>query len=106
MERIRLSKDSKRVLVALYNFNYGNRVPETDLDVFNILEVEGLTISAHAKGEGHVEFLNPRLTEEGRAYIASNPSLKNPSIWDDKKYIINTFISVVALAVAILALFK
>ena len=48
----------------------------------------------------------PELTDRGKAYIASNPSLKNPTIWDDKKYIINTIISVAALIVAIIALFK
>ena len=98
MDKIKLSKDSKRILLSLYNGNYGNMVPDADLEVF--------VKSARTKGEGHIEMLSPRLTDEGRAYIAANPSLHNPSIWDDKKYIINTIISVVALAVAIIALFK
>ena len=106
MEKIKLSKDSKRILRALYNGKYGNLVPEADLDVFNLLEVEGFVKSAHTKGDGNIEMVAPRLTDEGRAYIASNPFLHNPSIWDDKKYIINTIISVAALAVAIIALFK
>ncbi len=106
MEKIKLSKDSKRILLSLYKGNYGDMVPEADLEVFNLLEVEGFVKSARTKGDSHVEMLAPRLTDEGRAYIASNPSLQNPNIWDDKKYIINTIISVVALAVAIIALFK
>jgi hypothetical protein len=106
MEKIKLSKDSKRILLSLYKGNYGDMVPEADLDLFNLLEVEGFVKSAHTKGDGHVELLAPRLTDEGRAYIVANPSLHNPSIWDDKKYIINTIISVVALAVAIIALFR
>ena len=106
MEKIKLSKDSKRILLSLYNGNYGDMVPESDLEVFNLLEVKGFVKSAHTKGDGHIDMLAPRLTDEGRAYFAENPSLHNPSIWDDKKYIINTIISVVALAVAIIALFK
>ena len=35
-----------------------------------------------------------------------NPKLNNPSIWDDKKYIITTVISVVALIISIIALLK
>ena len=62
--------------------------------------------SAHATGAGHIEMLAPQLTNKGRAYIATNPSLNNPTIWDDKKYIINTIISVLALVVAIIALIK
>jgi autotransporter-associated beta strand protein len=46
------------------------------------------------------------LTDIGEAYLYSNPQLKDPSIWDDKKYWINTAISLVALIVAIIALFK
>ena len=101
-----MSKDCRRIMLAMYNGNYSDRVPEKDLEAFTILEVEGLAKSAHAKGDGHMEMLAPHLTDGGRAYVASNPTLKNPSIWDDKKYIINTIISVVALAVAIIALFK
>jgi len=106
MEKVKLSKDSKRILLALYNKNYPDRVPENDLEEFNLLEVEGFVKSAHAKGDGHIEMLAPQLTNEGRAYIATNPSLNNPTIWDDKKYIINTIISVLALVVAIIALIK
>ena len=106
MEKVKLSKDSKRILLALYNGKYPDRVPESDLEFFNLLEVEGFVKSAHAKGDGHMEMLAPRLTEEGKAYITTNPTLKNPSIWDDKKYIINTIISVLALIVAIIALIK
>lgn len=106
MEKVKLSKDCRRIMLAMYSGNYSDRVPENDLEAFTILEVEGLAKSAHTKGEGHIEMLAPRLTDEGLAYVAANPKLKNPSIWDDKKYIINTIISIVALAVAIIALFK
>lgn len=106
MEKVKLSKDSKRILLALCNGKYPDRVPESDLEFFNLLEVEGFVKSAHTKGDGHMEMLAPRLTEEGKAYITTNPTLKNPSIWDDKKYIINTIISVLALIVAIIALIK
>ena len=106
MEKIKLSKDSKRILLSLNNGNYGDIVPEKDLEVFNLLEVEGFVKSARTKGDNHVEMLTPRLTDEGKAYITANPDLSNPSIWDDKKYLITTIISAIALIIAVIALFK
>lgn len=106
MERIELSKRGKQIILALYKGEYPGQVPDEDYEEFNLLEVQGIVHAVKTKGANRCEMHAPRLTDEGLAYVAANPKLKNPSIWDDKKYIINTIISIVALAVAIIALFK
>lgn len=81
---------------------YPDQVLEEDLKVFMILENESLVHGT--KGKDGI--LAPRLTAMGEAYIASNPKLKNPSIWEDTKYIINTTISIIALIISLIALIK
>ncbi len=106
MDKVRISKEGKRILLALRNNNYPDQVPDEDYEIFNLLEVEGFVKSAHAKGDGRTAFLAPHLSDEGMAYITAYPDLRNPSIWDDKKYLITTCISVLALIIATVALFK
>jgi hypothetical protein len=106
MEKIKLSENQKRLLRSLYEKKYPEVVPIEDFEDFNLLEVEGLVNAAHCRGMQGLSLHNPSITEKGLAYITSNPTLQNPSIWDDKKYVINTIISVIALLVAIIALCK
>lgn len=106
MDKIRISERGKIILSSLKNGNYPDSVPDFDYDEFIVLEVDGLVCGSKCKGGNGVTIVAPRLTEDGKAYITLNPKLKNPSIWDDKKYIINTIISVIALGVSILALLK
>lgn len=106
MDKIKISKRGKIILSLLRNGNYPDSVPDYDYDEFIVLEVDGLVCGSKCKGGKEVAIIAPRLTEDGKAYITSNPKLKNPSIWDDKKYIINTIISVIALGVSIFALLK
>ncbi len=106
MEKIRLSKNQKRLLRSLYEKKYPETVPVEDFEDFNFLEVEDLVKSARCRGLQGLSLHNPCITEKGLAYITSNPTLQDPSIWDDKKYVINTIISVIALIVAIIALCK
>ena len=103
MDKINLSKAEKRILLQLAEKKYPVQVPYEDLDAMNLLEVNHFVTTNKINGG---ILINPQLSNFGKAYLASNIKLKNPSIWDDKKYIINTVISVVALAVAIIALFK
>lgn len=103
MDKTKLSKDEKRILLGLYAKTYPEQVPKDDCEMMNLLEVNRFVTTTKVNGG---ILINPQLTALGKAYISANPKLKNPSIWDDKKYIINTLISVVALAVAIIALFK
>lgn len=103
MEKIHLSEAEKRILLQLANKEYPVQVPTEDWDAMNLLEVNRFVTTNKVNGG---ILINPQLSNLGKAYLATNPKLKNPSIWDDKKYIVNTVISVVALAVAIIALFK
>ena len=102
MDRIKLSKEEKLLLKRLSARKYPDQVLEEDLKVFMILENESLVHGT----KGKVGILAPRLTAMGEAYIASNPKLKNPSIWEDTKYIINTTISIIALIISLIALIK
>ncbi len=103
MDKITLSKTEKRILLGLNTKTYPNQVPKEDSGAMNLLEVNRFVTTTKINGG---ILINPQLTAFGKAYLSANPKLKNPSIWDDKKYIINTLISVIALAVAIIALFK
>ena len=98
MDKINLSKAEKRILLQLAEKKYPVQVPNEDWDAMNRF------VSTNKVNGGIL--INPQLSNLGKAYLAANPKLKNPSIWDDKKYVVNTVISVVALAVAIIALFK
>lgn len=102
MDRIKLSKEEKLLLKRLSARKYPDQVLEEDLKVFMILENESLVHGT--KGKDGI--LAPRLTAMGEAYIASNPKLKNPSIWEETKYIINTTISIIALIISLIALIK
>lgn len=102
MDRIKLSKEEKLLLKRLSARKYPDQVLEEDLKVFMILENESLVHGT--KGKDGI--LAPRLTAMGEAYIASNPKLKNPCIWEDTKYIINTTISIIALIISLIALIK
>ena len=102
MDRTKLSKEEKLLLKRLSARKYPDQVLEEDLKVFMILENESLVHGT--KGKDGI--LAPRLTAMGEAYIASNPKLKNPSIWEDTKYIINTTISIIALIISLIALIK
>lgn len=101
MEKIKLNDNCKRLLKEIKSGSYQEGL-DSDLEDLNLLDTMGF-INATKTFSGYVV---TGLTDEGRAYLHSNPDLKNPSIWDDKKYWINTAISVFALIVAIIALFK
>lgn len=101
MEKLSLSKNSKRILSSLANGTYPNSVPENDIEEFNLLMQMDLVRGVYVKDPAIVA---PKLTDYGRAYIHQNPKMKNPSIFDDKKYIVTTAISIVALGISIIAL--
>lgn len=104
MERICLTKSQKELIRKIHsNSNIYCNVCQGDYNDLTILEEKRIVENKGNEGGG---IIYSRLTKYGEAYIISNPKLKNPSIWDDKKYWINTAISVFALIVAIIALFK
>lgn len=102
MKRIKLPERCKEILQAIKNSQYGD-IPQSDTDYLLRLEHEGLIDVVWCEF-GYAIIAN--LSNKGIVYFQNNPKLKNPSIWDDKKYWINTAISVLALIVAIIALFK
>ena len=101
MEKIKLNDNCKRLLKEIKSGLYQD-ILEPDIEDLNLLKILGLIKAVNTT----TGFVVTGLTDEGRAYLHSNPDLKNPSIWDDKKYWINTAISVLALIVAIIALFN
>lgn len=100
MEKIKLNDNCKRLLKEIKSGLYQD-ILEPDIEDLNFLKTEGLIDAVVIT----TDFMVKGLTDKGRAYLHSNPNLKNPSIWDDKKYLINTVISLIALVVAIIALF-
>ena len=100
MEKITLNDNCKAIINAIKNDAYEEKI--ADSEDINLLHTLGLIDVISTKDGDMVD----GLTDKGRAYLHSNPDLKNPSIWDDKKYWINTAISILALIVAFIALFK
>lgn len=102
MEKIYLPKSCKKILRKIQNNEY-DRIPVQDTADLLFLENNGLVRVVWCEF-GYAVIAN--LTEKGIIYLHINPKLKNPSIFEDKKFWINTAISVAALVVAIIALFN
>ena len=102
MEKIYLPKSCKKILRKIQNNEY-DRIPVQDTADLLFLEHNGLVRVVWCEF-GYAAIAN--LTEKGIIYLHINPKLKNPSIFEDKKFWINTAISVAALVVAIIALFN
>lgn len=103
MERIKLSKNCKEILRQLQSRTYNLLYKDDQYNDIQLLIAEGLISATKMIGK---RYSNLQLTEKGELYLYLNPELKDPSIWDDKKYMINTAISIIALIVAIIALFN
>ena len=101
MDKIELTTKSKRILLALSK-NEELEYKDSDENDYLLLEQEGL-INLDWTFDGPL----PDITNKGKAYVHVNPELKNPSIWDDKKYLITTGISLVAFFLSLyVAIFK
>lgn len=99
MNKIELTDNAKRIILGLTK---NEKLKYTDADEKDLilLEQEGL-VDACWTNDGPY----PSITDKGTAYVHMNPKLKNPSIWDDKKYLITTGISLVAFALSLYATF-
>lgn len=97
MEKIKLTKNAKRLFLLIGKHELPNKpLPENDIMDVCLLKEEGfITFTNTSHGPANVD-----ITERGIAYIRINPKLKNPTIWDDKKYLINTTISILALLIS------
>ena len=100
MEKIYLPQKAKEILWLLNEEKY--KPKEEDMEVLNFLEVAGFG-EVLTTDDGLEDF---ELNEFASAYLYWNPKLNNPSIWDDKKYLITTAIAVAALVISIIAIFK
>lgn len=101
MDKIYLTDNAKRILLSLKQ-DEDFMPKETDENDVILLEQEEL-LHAERKCDG-LAFVE--LTDKAIAYMHVNPKLNNPSIWDDKKYIITTLIAILALIVSFISLFK
>ena len=97
MEKIKLTKRGKEILLLLSEKKY--KPQEMDKEELNLLTIEGLGKGNKISGDVYITY---QLTDYGKAYLLSNPQLKNPSIFDDKKYIVTTIISIIALILSII----
>lgn len=101
MERIELNKNCKQILCELSTASYSRKTD--DISDLYILQAVGLIQGSHTKD---AQFAFIKLTDYGKAYLSWNPKLKNPSIWEDKKYWITTIVSIIAIIISIIALCK
>lgn len=97
MDRIKLNKKEKEILFALKDAGYKDSFkPDYENDIIVLLE-DGLITATKTLGQ----YVAIKLTQKGKAYLHCNPKLKNPSIFDDKKYVISTSIAILALILSI-----
>ena len=99
MVKIELTDNAKRIFFALSK-DEELRYTDSDEKDLILLEQEGLVDPCWTNDGPY-----PCITDKGIAYIHMNPKLKNPSIWDDKKYLITTGISLIAFALSLYATF-
>ncbi|MFR9546186.1 MAG: hypothetical protein SNJ29_11495 [Rikenellaceae bacterium] len=102
MEKIFLSKEEKRLLAPILSKGFGANFSDEDNQWLYLLEEKGFIHTN--KCEGGSVYTASR-TDYAVAYVAFNPDLSNPSIWDDKKYLVTTAISLFAVVISILALY-
>lgn len=101
MEKVYLTENAKQILGSLKKGNIVEPKESDSNDIILLMQEEFITAQKTVGG-----FANLQLTDKATAYIHINPKLKNPSIWDDKKYIITTAIAIAAIVISIIALFK
>ena len=93
MEKIYLSEEEKKILKEIKNGCY-TRLDDDQYYINNLKDYDMIWTTKDNSG----------ITAKGISYFRCNPKLNNPSIWNDKKYIITTIISGVAILIAIAAL--
>ncbi len=101
MERIKLSKNEKKVLRMVAG-GQGTCPSEYQSHTFNAavrsLDKMGFVRGAYEEG-GNVT--DAMMTQNGRLYMAENPNLLNPVDW---KWVIATTIAAIGLIVSVIAL--
>ena len=98
MERIKLSKREKTILKLLKTCKYPSVVDNKDEMPVKKLINDGLV---SCKENEFGSLMVPNLTEKGKLYLYDNPKLHNPSVFQDKGFVV----SIIAIIVSIIALF-
>ncbi len=97
MEKIKLSKRAKEILLQKANHKY--EIAKEDKAALLELEDMGLM---HITKLTDGTLWSCSISEKGKTYIALNPKLTNPKIWNDKKWLIGTIITIVGILVTII----
>lgn len=98
MDRIQLQKREKEILGLLKAGRFPAVVEKKDEMPVKKLIYEGLVV---CKENEYGTLLVPNLTEKGKLYLYDNPKLKDPSIFQDKGFVV----SIIAIIISIIALF-
>lgn len=94
MERIELPDECKFVFISIANKTFQPTLKEEEKGWLAILESEGLIKQIKDTNGGCI---TSELTTKGRAYLAANPKLKDPSFWDDKHALVDHLINFLGL---------
>lgn len=81
--KLELSKREKEIIRLIADDIYDVNNSSSDYSVLEHLEYLG--VIKGIKGEFGAYF-DVELTSKSRAYLLENPKLKDPSIWEDKKF--------------------
>lgn len=103
MERLKLSKIEKQILKDIQNSNYPHEVKKEDYLPIRKLIYEGLIECVESE---HGQLLIPGLTNKGKVYFLNNPKLKNPSVFQDKSFVLSIFASIISILSLIISIIK
>ncbi len=93
MEKIKLTKREKEIVIALANKTYSIDDSVKDSNELEHLEFIGLGKGIICEFGGYLDY---RLSPQAKAYLFENPKLKNPSILDDKKFWIDLIANLIS----------
>lgn len=82
-QKIELTQREKEIIVLLATDKYD--IDNSSNDFKELEHLEFLGLGEGIKGEFDVYF-DFELSSKAKAYLFENPKLKDPSIWDDKKF--------------------
>ena len=98
MEKVKLTEEAKVMLRLIFLGKMTEPVNEEQCCHLAILDEAGFIDSFTTKDDPF-DYANLSITKKGKAYLALNPKLENPSIKDNTEFWGNLFVSVVSLFV-------
>lgn len=94
MKKIKLTDKAKLYLVMIDNDQEITIRNKEQVRHLALLENEGL-IENYPTKDDEFGYGNMEITTKGKAYLATNPTLDDPSILDDKEFVFSTAISII-----------